>query len=89
MLLNKYFKTHVYTQTFANNFCFQPKIIDTRQKGSFYFIRLKKKKKQPMKPIGTRGKKLKGWARISDDKGKKWAGGTGIKSPKLGQERAF
>lgn len=27
-----------------------------------------------MKPIGTRGKKLKGWARISDDKGKKWGG---------------
>lgn len=47
MLLNKYFKTHVYTQTFANNFCFQPKIIDTRQKGSFYFIRLKKKKNNP------------------------------------------
>lgn len=42
-----------------------------------------------MKPIGTRGKKLKGWARISDDKGKKWWGETGIKSPKLGQERAF
>ena len=59
MLLNKYFKTHVYTQTFANNFCFQPKIIDTRQKGSFYFIRLKKKK-TTQETMWNWGKKTKG-----------------------------
>ena len=42
-----------------------------------------------MKPIGTRGKKLKGWARISDDKGKKWGGGNRHQEPQVRAGKGF